>query len=334
LKPLHFRAPKGGAPVVRVVSLLAALLLFGATGVQATPTQDAEGLIEKNDLAGALRVLDDGLKSSPQDAEARFTRGLVLVKLNRIPEAITAFTDLTRDFPHLPEPYNNLAVIYAQQGDYDKSRQALETALSTNPSYETAHENLGDVYAALAGEAYGRALTLDQNNAGLKYKLSLINQLAGSSNIAQPAVAVASRPEPPQTAPTAVAAAPPAEPVPPPAVDPAAAPVLAAVEVWARAWSARDVEGYLAAYAPDFTPEGGQSLDDWKQLRRDRIAKPASIAVGVLKPQVSLTDSAHARVTFVQEYHSDTLNDRIHKVLELADTGGGVWKITREYSGR
>jgi len=67
-------------------------------------------------------------RTSPQDAEARFSRGLVLVKLSRTDEAIKVFADLTRDYPQLPEPYNNLAVLYAQKGDYEKARDALEAA--------------------------------------------------------------------------------------------------------------------------------------------------------------------------------------------------------------
>ncbi len=32
------------------------------------------------------------------------------------------FRGLIEDYPELPEPYNNLAVIYAQQGEYDSAR--------------------------------------------------------------------------------------------------------------------------------------------------------------------------------------------------------------------
>ncbi len=57
------------------------------------------------------------------------------------------FTKLSEDYPELPEPYNNLAVLYAQQKQYDKARTALEMAIRTHPSYAIAYENLGDIYA-------------------------------------------------------------------------------------------------------------------------------------------------------------------------------------------
>src|SRR5438093_2806195 len=77
----------------------------------------------------------------------------------------------------MPEPYNNLAVLYAGQGDYQKARKALETAIRTHPSYAVAHENLGDIYATLASQAYDKALQLDSGNAAARKKLALIKEL-------------------------------------------------------------------------------------------------------------------------------------------------------------
>ena len=69
-----------------------------------------------------------------------------------------------RTIPSCPSRYNNLAVLYAAQSEFDKARAALEMAIRTNPSYATAHENLGDVYAMLAAQPYSRALQLDPGN--------------------------------------------------------------------------------------------------------------------------------------------------------------------------
>ena len=80
-------------------------------------------------------------------------------------EATGVFLKLTEEAPELPEPYNNLAVIYAQQKQYDKAKAALEMAIRTHPSYAVAHENLGDLYAKMARQAYDRALQIDAGNA-------------------------------------------------------------------------------------------------------------------------------------------------------------------------
>jgi tetratricopeptide (TPR) repeat protein len=87
------------------------------------------------------------------------------------------FTALTEDYPELPEPYNNLAVLYASQGNYEKAKSALELAIHTHPSYATAHENLGDIYAQLASRAYDRALQLDKTNTAAQTKLAMVKEL-------------------------------------------------------------------------------------------------------------------------------------------------------------
>lgn len=262
----------------------------------------------------ALERLDRHLGSAPQDAEARFTRGLVLVRLNRNDDAARAFSDLTRDYPQLPEPYNNLAVIYAQQGEYDKAREALEAALATHPSYPVAHENLGDIYAALAGAAYNRALTLDQNNASVRAKLALVSQLDG---LADSGATLTARAAPAAEAPGA--------PV------PDAGGVTLAVQSWAAAWSAKDADKYLSFYASEFAPEGGTSRQAWEAQRRARIAKPKEIRVAVSDFKVAPLAAGRVQVTFQQDYQSDQLTNRSTKVLEMAQAKG-QWQIRREYT--
>jgi len=333
-------------PLTRLV-FVAAAALFSATAYSATPVEQAQAQLTSGDLQGALKTLDKYLAGAPQDAEARFTRGLVLVKLNKTEDAIKTFADLTRDYPQLPEPYNNLAVLYAQQGDYEKARDALEAALATHPAYATAHENLGDIYAALAGASYNRAAMLDQNNQAVRYKQNLINQLdtgigaatnSGSTNVSAP---------PPRAATPAPAAPVAAAPVPTPApavsaapVKPApAAPAAASADTnainsallsWAKAWSSRDAAAYLSAYAPDFVPEGGLSRSAWEQQRRDRITRPSSISVRAINPEIVNVGEGRVRVNFVQEYQSDSFSDQVNKVLEFKSTSNG-WKIVREF---
>src|SRR5258706_15112 len=110
-------------------------------------------------------------------------KGLILAEQNKVAEAIEVFTALARDYPELPEPYNNLAVLYANQGQYEKARQQLEMSIRTHPSYATAYENLGDVYTKLASQAYDKALQFDSSNSAAKNKLSLIRDLMSSNRL-------------------------------------------------------------------------------------------------------------------------------------------------------
>ena len=255
----------------------------------------------------------------------------MLVKLNRTDEAVKVFTDLTRDYPQLPEPYNNLAVLYAQKGDYEKARDALEAALATHPAYATAHENLGDIYSALAGAAYNRALQLDKGNQAVQYKLSLINQLGNGPGGYTPAGTTSVPAGNPKSeaigsAPPSAAAAVAATPA--PAADADTGAVTDTLNAWAKAWAGKDVNGYLSYYAADFQPESG-SRAQWEAQRRERRAKPAHISVRVIGPQLSRVDAHRVRVNFIQDYASDTVNDKARKTVELSNSSGS-WKIVRE----
>ena len=116
--------------------------------------------ISQKQWPSALAQLDARLKTNPRDVQAKFKRATVLARLNRDDEAITAFTEITQAYPELPEPYNNLAALYAKKGRYEEARVALETATKANPSYALAYENLGDLYLRLASESYKRAQSL------------------------------------------------------------------------------------------------------------------------------------------------------------------------------
>ena len=122
---------------------------------------DVQRLIKQGQYPQALEKVDAYLSSRPKDAQGRFLKGLIYTEMNKPADAIGVFTKLSEDYPELPEPYNNLAVLYAQQKQYDKARTALEMAIRTHPSYAIAYENLGDVYAKLASQAYDKALQLD-----------------------------------------------------------------------------------------------------------------------------------------------------------------------------
>jgi tetratricopeptide (TPR) repeat protein len=154
-----------------------ALLLCFSLAAGADELQDISKLFKQGKQEQALVRVDAYLVNKPKDAQARFLKGLILTEQDKTSDAIRVFSDLTEDFPELPEPYNNLAVLYANQGQYEKARIALEMAIRTNPSYATAHENLGDIYAKMASQAYDRALQLDHGNANTQTKLAMVKDI-------------------------------------------------------------------------------------------------------------------------------------------------------------
>jgi len=354
-------------PFFRTGCLLLALSNLGASSAFAS-VDAIQALIEKGRFTDAISLADEDLVSTPKDPQTRFLKGIALTELERSDDAIAVFRQLTEDYPELPEPYNNLAVLYAQQKQFDKAKSALEMAIRTHPSYATAHENLGDVYARLAKQAYDKALQIDSANVAAQSKLALIRQLMTVSNPAgEPLVAAAPSPAPVSTpaaaprpaptplappapaepaaapAPVAVAVAPPA-PTPPPPAEPAASqPAASAIDTqtielavltWAQAWASKDVPAYLAHYAPDFAPPGGKSIAQWKAERQQRVGnKPGAISVDIQDLSIEVTGQATALAVFRQEYRSNTFDGSTFKTLELV-LDKGQWLIKRELIGR
>lgn len=330
-----------------------ALLLSASLVVYADDIQDAHKLFKQGQHSQALDKVNGVLAGKPKDAQARFLKGLILTEQGKPAEAIKTFSALTEDYPELPEPYNNLAVLYASQGQYDKAKLALEMAIRTHPSYATAHENLGDIYAKMASQAYDRALQLDRSNTATQTKLAMIQDLfaGGTRGKAAPARSnpALSKVEGPVlskaevTAPANEAASQPvkSEPVAPAATKPAPAgkntppasnnsgEVLKTVNAWAAAWSAKDVKKYLSFYAADFKVPDGESRAAWEAARHERISKPKSIQVGISGAAVSFSDSNHAAVKFHQSYRASHLKSSGNKTLLMVKSGGN-WLIQEE----
>jgi len=201
----------------RALGTTGVIAMLLATPVRADEMADVSKLLKAGKVAEALSKTNEFLAKHPADPQMRFMKGVLLTEQNKSEEAIAVFTKLTEDYKDLPEPYNNLAVLYAANGQYDKARVALEKAIRTNPSYMTAYENLGDVYGKMASQAYDKALALGATNAPTKSKLTLLRTFSSSTG------AKVTVPE----APAQLAAAP--APVPAPAARPGAAPQVALI---------------------------------------------------------------------------------------------------------
>jgi colicin import membrane protein len=351
--------------------------------------EQIQKLIATGNLNEALTQTNRELANDENNVTYRFLKGLVLTRQDKLDQARDIFVGITRSNPELPEPYNNLAVIYAALGDFDKARMALEEAINTHPAYATAHENIGDIYAKLASQAYNQALELDGHNNTAKAKLSLVNELfsipasvapqalLASAEAAQPVtpVTVVASPVPQPTPPvptstettTIVPLTPEPLPTPAPAViapiqtvqvEPAQSvspPVTAAARVevqtealtrlelerrqialikqtvldWASVWSAQDINAYLSYYASDFTPPDGRTINQWRDLRRQRLSAPGAISVVVSDLVVEMLGGEHAQATFTQVYSSNVYNDRVKKTL-LLKLEQNKWLITLE----
>ena len=135
----------------------------------ASPLADSLDTVKRLEDAGAAAIV---LRSLFEEQIApRPPRPLTLRRGQRVVGPV----------PELPEPRNNLAVIYAAQGNYPMARAELELALATAPDYAIARENLGDVYARMAAAQYERAAALDKTNRSAAQKLKLVRELFADS---------------------------------------------------------------------------------------------------------------------------------------------------------
>ena len=350
-------APSRFFPARSLVLAACAVAAFSLPA-RADSLQEVSRLLKQGQHAQALEQVDKYLSGKPKDAQGRFLKGLILSEMNKPNDAIVVFSKLTEDYPELPEPYNNLAVIYAQQKQFEKAKQALEMAIRTHPSYATAHENLGDIYARLASQAYDKALQIDSSNASAQTKLSTIRDLMSVSGRpagakpGKPAVVAAAEPakpvetvkpvepvkavepvkvaEPVKPAEVAKPAAAATKPETKPAGD-AAAEVAKAIDGWLTAWSKKDVKGYLSYYARDFQTPSGESRAGWESERAKRINKPGAIQVGHEGLRVTV-DEDTATAKFRQHYKSASLKTGTNKVVILVRRDGR-WLIQQEKIG-
>jgi hypothetical protein len=399
--PILMSFPPAPRPRLGFVVLPVLLAVLSTAPARADDATEIARLAQSGKGEEALRRIDTVQGRQPRDAQMRFMKGVMLSE-TRPAEAIGIFARLTQDYPNLPEPYNNLAVLYASLGHYEKARSALDKAIRTSPAYATAYENLGDVHARLASQAYDKALQIESGKGGAGTRLALVRSLAmpvghADATAVAPIVealvkpAVPSPPTPVVLASATSADAPgtaapatgpgsgreqkgvfkvavmqernatpePARPeaakqaravVAPAAVrmakadksDPAAGlareaaagtdAVMGAVNDWAQAWSAQDVQAYLAHYAPDFNPPKGGTRMAWMEERQARIASKGRISVRIEAPQVSISGNS-ATAGFRQIYVSDRLRTSSRKTLQL-ERLRGKWLITQERTGK
>lgn len=345
---------------LRLLTLAAAC---ATTAAHADEYGTVSQLLRSGKLTEAMIKADVYLAAKPTDPQMRFLKGVIQRNAGKQAEAIATFTKLTEDYPELPEPYNNLAVLYAGQSQFDKARVALEMAIRTNPSYATAHENLGDVYARLASQAYNKALQLDGANAAVPPKLALIREVfkpnlksqTPAAPVAAPAVPATVVAKPPAAVPApaaapapviapvtsvaptvaavkpATAAAASAAPAKPAVSDNSVKEAEAAVHAWAKAWAAKDMSAYLGAYGKEFDPPGKQSRSVWEQERRKRIVGKASISIKLENLNVTVNGNK-AVANFRQDYRANALAVSSRKTLELLKTGD-QWLIVKESTG-
>ena len=337
---------------------LAGLSLAMLSTLSHASLERAEQAVAAQDYRAALELLSregDGV-------DGRLLQGLALAGMQRYDEAVALYRGLIDELPEQPEAYNNLARLYASQGRLEEARELLEQAMRTHPAYAAVYDNLTRITVEMSRSSYARALRLQGQEEGLQLaalqRASFPPAPTEGGVEPTPTVAAGTDETPPAAATEVVAVAPTAAMV---ETQPTTEPEVASeaveqgpeearseaeiVEIvteigpkeeitllmmeWAAAWSAQDVDGYLAAYSDNFVPTANLSLQQWREQRRQRIKRPESIQVDLDNIEVLIFDARRARVRLEQAYDADHYSDLTRKEFQLVNERG-QWRITSE----
>jgi Flp pilus assembly protein TadD len=138
---------------------------------------EIRGTLARGDLAGALKQAQAASAAKPADAQLRFLLGVVHMDLFQDAEALAVFTALTQQYPELPDPLNNIALLQARAGRLDEARQTLQAALRADPSHRAARSNLGQIYLMLAVQAWELAASAVPADPALQRRLTAARAL-------------------------------------------------------------------------------------------------------------------------------------------------------------
>lgn len=153
-------------------------MMFFVIGSAIAQETDINSLIINGNYNLAMQKVNNTLIDHPQNMTARFQYATILSLTQKTDTAIEEYNKLLKDYPSLFEVNNNLGVLYASQGLYEKAANSFQDAITTNPKYNTALENLGDLYIKMAMQSYKRVLSNDLNNENVMLKYVKLKSLS------------------------------------------------------------------------------------------------------------------------------------------------------------
>jgi hypothetical protein len=272
--------------------------------------QDLQLLVDQNLFAAAAVTGEKLLKQNPEDTRIMFSTAYAHQMSDQPDRAISIYQQIINNNPSLPEPRNNLAMIYLAQGDYNLASKLLVRAINTHPSYATAYENLSRIYKGIASEAYRRAVS--ESNEPVKQSYNI--ELSAITSLAL--VEQDPPPKPKDTEMTTVNVA------------NLETYLIEQVKHWATAWSNKDFSAYSNFYSTQHMPNF-KTHDAWLDYRRKRIVRPGFIKVDISNIRVRAQTKNRAIIDFRQYFDSPNYSDKVVKRLAF-NRVGSQWKIIEE----
>ena len=302
-----------------IYNLLSAIVFLAFTTISFAQTDinEIKLLLKNGKYKIAENIINGAIEENLNNPEILFYKGIIETNLGKTNQAIDTFRGLTERFPELPEPFNNLAVLYAEKGQFRLAKEILEQAIKTNPSYLTAHINLGDIFTKMASEAYNKALEIDKSNNIAITKLSMITQLfnynPNTKNTVIDSVNAKKEVKNTKLSKKELKKV-----------------ILNSIENWKTAWESKDVESYFDSYSSNFIYPNNMTKSQWQKYRTNRILPKKIISISISNIKFKFKKEKII-ATFTQNYKSGRLNQTSNKNLTFV-VESGQWFIVEETS--
>ena len=302
-----------------IYNLLSAIVFLAFTTISFAQTdiKEIKLLLKNGKYKIAENIINGAIEENLNNPEILFYKGIIETNLGKTNQAIDTFRGLTERFPELPEPFNNLAVLYAEKGQFRLAKEILEQAIKTNPSYLTAHINLGDIFTKMASEAYNKALEIDKSNNIAITKLSMITQLfnynPNTKNTVINSINTKKEVKITKLSKKELKKV-----------------ILNSIENWKTAWESKDVESYFDSYSSNFIYPNNMTKSQWQKYRTNRILPKKIISISISNIKFKFKKEKII-ATFTQNYKSGRLNQTSNKSLTFV-AESGQWFIVEETS--
>lgn len=251
-------------------------------------------------MSGVGRVVAETTQSQPQRAST-----------SDMNKEIKRYQLLIQKNPDSLVYYNNLAVLYARNGELESARKTLQQGLNAQQEVSTLYNNLNTIFLEMSREDYASALRLDIESR----KVNLTKLETNATRPQSRPIKKADMQDsllPPEKAEVADQEL-----------------INNTILGWASAWSAQEVDLYLSFYSDSFVPPNSLSRKQWAEMRKKRLTRPKWVSIKISDLSLSPVSQQRARVVFKQDYRSSNYSDQSRKELVLEQTDNG-WKIVKE----
>lgn len=294
-------------------------------------------LAQQGQTDKAIDVFRKLVETNPEIVEVHNNLGVLYAAKGRLDEARKAL----EMGMHAHASY---AVLHRNLGDVQSqlAKQTYAKALQVDSKSRSAVPQL----SLLGSMAWSSSASSPRSTSPAVVPSARPAQPASAAPLAAPSASTISKPEnaalaspalaPPvqaaATAPPSVAVAPTVKPTPENKSERTETAdvqdVRNAVLAWAKAWSRKDMDHYLDAYASQFVPTERMSRNKWESERRLRILSKKNISVEVKQLKIAV-DGKTATAQFQQIYASDNFTGNSRKTLDMVKQDNR-WLILRE----